>query len=194
MPCLLRQFGAEFHHLLRIVDRDDLLRALRHQLRDRALARAQVGDHHAAASVSAAPRRFPSRTVQARTAGRTCRPVRRNSGACCPGACARPGGAPRCPARPREPRPAAWRSSPSVRRARSGGRKLFFPIRRSSTRPACFNCARCVEIWLCPLDKNLLQFRHGELLLFEQQAARAAGWDRPPAAAISGLTPCCENS
>ncbi len=43
---LARQFDAELHHLLRIIDRDDFLGALRHQLRDRALARAQVGDHH----------------------------------------------------------------------------------------------------------------------------------------------------
>src|ERR1017187_1260167 len=26
-------------------------------------------------------------------------------------------------------------------------------MRRSSTRPACLSCARCVEIWLCPLDR-----------------------------------------
>ena len=26
-------------------------------------------------------------------------------------------------------------------------------MRRSSTRPACFSCARCVEIWLCPLAR-----------------------------------------
>src|ERR1017187_3214458 len=26
-------------------------------------------------------------------------------------------------------------------------------VRRSSTSPACLSCARCVEIWLCPLDR-----------------------------------------
>ena len=46
MPCLRASFDAEFHHLLGIVDGDHLLRPLRHQLRDRALPGAQIGDHH----------------------------------------------------------------------------------------------------------------------------------------------------
>ena len=43
---LARQFRAELHHLFGIVDGDHLLGALRHQLGDGAFARAQVGDHH----------------------------------------------------------------------------------------------------------------------------------------------------
>ena len=43
---LARQLRAELHHLFRIVDGDHLLGALRHELRERSLARAEVGDHH----------------------------------------------------------------------------------------------------------------------------------------------------
>ena len=43
---LARQLDAEFHHLLRIIDGDNALGALRHQLREGALAGAEIGDHH----------------------------------------------------------------------------------------------------------------------------------------------------
>ncbi len=39
------------------------------------------------------------------------------------------------------------------------------------------------------LAQNLLQLRHGKLFLLQQQQEARAGWDRPPDAAISGLTP-----
>ena len=124
---LARQLGAELDHLLGIVDGDHPLGALRHQLRDGAFARAQVGDDHGAASASAALRRFLSRSGRERTGGRTCPPARRSSGASCPGGGAGPGEAPRGPARLRAPRRRPRAAIPSGRRALSGGRKRSCP-------------------------------------------------------------------
>ena len=39
-----REVGAEFDHLRRVIDRDDFARGLREELRERALAGAEVGD------------------------------------------------------------------------------------------------------------------------------------------------------
>ena len=122
---------------------------------DGALARAQVGDDHRRHQLQqrlgdALP--GPARDV---LPSELARPARRSSGASCPGACA--GRARRASRscvgfRDFARRPARSSSISSGGRRRAG-RRLFFPVRRSSTSPACFSCARCVEIWLWPLDR-----------------------------------------
>ncbi len=47
---IARQFAPNFDHLLRVVDSDHALRALREQLRERAFARPEIRDHQRAAS------------------------------------------------------------------------------------------------------------------------------------------------
>ena len=43
-PCFFREIGAEFYHLLGVVDGDDFLRTFRQELQRVPLARAEVGD------------------------------------------------------------------------------------------------------------------------------------------------------
>ena len=111
----------------------------------------------AAASAAAEFRPALPRSAPARSAARTCRPARRNTRASCPGAGAWPAAGPPNRGRLRgSPRRLA--ETPSAvrldfRAAPCRRYRMLLPLRRSSTSPACFSCARCVEMRLCPIAR-----------------------------------------
>ena len=153
MPCFFASSDAELDHLLRVVDRDHLLRAAAPSIARSSPPPPRGPRSPAAASTSTAPPRSPSTTVPARTAVRTFPPARRSSAACGRAACASPDAAPPGRIRSPGPPPPPAAAVPSAPPARSGDRRRSFPPAGPPPVPPALSCARCVEIWLCPLDR-----------------------------------------
>ena len=87
---LLRQLRSELDHLRRVIDRDDFARVFGEQLRERSLARAEIGHGQRRQQRDQRMRERLPGAARAHNCGRICPPAGRNIRALCPAVCAGP--------------------------------------------------------------------------------------------------------